>query len=174
MSVLSTLIGRLLTVRPMDPADLPRLFALEIQRLGNQRVHQESPICSPTENQGIWVASIQSAPVGYLVYESLPEEAARASPPPRGPQIASARAPRVALQHLYVAPDWQRRGIGRSLVERFEPDPACPEGYWVEAAVPETNLPVQLLLRSAGYKAVCVLRRYYGDEDAYLMEQYRE
>lgn len=175
MSVLSTWIGRLLTVRPMDSADLPRLFSLEMQRLGSHRVHQESPICSPSANQGIWVAVIQNGVVGYLVYQVLGEEAAAANgPASKSPSAASSQAPRIALQHLYVAPDWRRRGIGRSLVERFEPDLSGPEGCWVEVAVPETNLPLQLLLRSAGYKAVRVLRRYYGDEDAYLMEQYRD
>ena len=172
MSAISTLVGRLLTVRPMDPADLPRLFALEMQRLGKRRIHQESPICSPAENQGIWVATIQSAPVGYLVYQVSPEEAAEKGAG-RARKSTAAHAPRLVLQHLYVAPDWQRRGVGRSLVERFEPDMVGPQGYWVEAAVPETNLPMQLLLRSAGYKAVRVLRRYYGDEDAYLMEHFR-
>ena len=172
MSAISTLIGRLLTVRPMDPADLPRLFALEMQRFGKRRVHDESPICSPAENQAIWVATIQGAPVGYLVYQVVPEEAT-AKGAGRSRKGTAVQAPRLVLEHLYVAPDWQRRGVGRALVERFEPDLATCQGYWVEAAVPETNLPVQLLLRSAGYKAVRVLRRYYGEQDAYLMEHFR-
>src|SRR5262249_11298081 len=77
------------------------------------------------------------------------------------------------LLHLAVAPEWRRRGIGRLLVERFDPpprqDPACVHG-----PVPPTHppLPLQRLRRGLGYKAVRVVRQYYVGEDAYLMERH--
>ena len=37
--------------------------------------------------------------------------------------------------------------------------------------LPESNLAVQLFLRNAPYRAVRVLRGYYGDEDGYFMAQ---
>jgi len=39
----------------------------------------------------------------------------------------------------------------------------------VPVVVPETNLPAQLLLREAGYRAIRIERDYYGGEDGYLM-----
>jgi ribosomal protein S18 acetylase RimI-like enzyme len=175
MSVISTLIGRLLTVRAMEPADLPRLLALEMQRLGSRRIQKDSPIRLPSDDQGIWVAAIQNALVGYLIYQILPEESDSLKPTsPAKKALLSVQTPRIVLQHVYVANDWHRRGIGRALVERFEPDVSRHEGMWIEAAVPESNLPMQVLLRSLGYKAVRVLRSYYGDEDAYLMEVRRD
>jgi hypothetical protein len=41
----------------------------------------------------------------------------------------------------------------------------------IRATVPESNLPVQLLLRDAGYKAVRVCRGHFDGEDGYLMER---
>jgi ribosomal protein S18 acetylase RimI-like enzyme len=173
MSVISTLIGRLLTIRAMEPADLPRLLALEMQRLGSRRIQKDSPIRLPNDDQGIWVAAIQNALVGYLIYQILPEEADSRKPSGKKAAVA-VQTPRIAVQHVYVANDWQRRGIGRALIERFEPDVPRRDGMWIEASVPESQLPMQLLLRSLGYKAVRVLRGYYGDEDAYLMEARRD
>jgi ribosomal protein S18 acetylase RimI-like enzyme len=80
----------------------------------------------------------------------------------------------VDVIQLYVSPDWRRRGIGRALVTRFDPRPQGQGPCIFEAAVPESNLPMQLLLRSAGYKAVSVLRGFHDDQDAYLMQLERE
>jgi ribosomal protein S18 acetylase RimI-like enzyme len=44
-------------------------------------------------------------------------------------------------------------------------------GDFVRATVPETNLPAQLLLRDAGFRALSVVRGYFGTEDGYLMER---
>jgi len=41
----------------------------------------------------------------------------------------------------------------------------------IEAAVPERDMPVQYLLRATGFQAVRVMRGFYGDDDAYLMEK---
>jgi ribosomal protein S18 acetylase RimI-like enzyme len=180
MSVITTVIGRLLSVRPMEPTDLPRLLMIEKQRLGNRLIRQDSPIQLPDGDHGIWVAAIHSVIVGYLVYQLIPagdwdeEESADAlarKKPSAGTAVDSVC---VVLRHLYVTPDWQRRGIGRALVERFAPKmPHQQETYSIQAAVPETNLPVQLLLRSAGYRAIRVMRNYLDNEDAYLMERRR-
>jgi ribosomal protein S18 acetylase RimI-like enzyme len=177
MSVITTVIGRLLTVRPLEPNDLPRLLQIEKQRLGNRPGRHESLIQLPARSQGIWVASIHSVIVGYLVYQLLPEaETAGAdkSVSAAGGEGAGTAAPMcVVLRQLYVVPDWQRRGIGRALIERFMPRLSQQDGYRIETVVPESNLPVQLLLRSAGYRAIRVLRRHFREEDAYLMECHR-
>jgi ribosomal protein S18 acetylase RimI-like enzyme len=75
------------------------------------------------------------------------------------------------LQHLYVAPEWRRRGVGRLLVERFASQVLKSTNYNLEAAVAESDLPMQLLLRSAGFRATRILHGHECDEDAYLMER---
>jgi ribosomal protein S18 acetylase RimI-like enzyme len=74
------------------------------------------------------------------------------------------------ILHLAVAPEWRRRGIARLLVERFDPRPRQTNAF-LQVRVPESHLPVQVLLRSVGYRATRVLRDYYVGEDAYLMEK---
>jgi ribosomal protein S18 acetylase RimI-like enzyme len=81
---------------------------------------------------------------------------------PEGPR-------RFELVHIAVAAEYQRGGVGKSLMARLEELLARPDDC-VQAAVPESNLAVQLFLRSLGYKAVRVLHGYYGAEDGYAME----
>jgi ribosomal protein S18 acetylase RimI-like enzyme len=76
------------------------------------------------------------------------------------------------LLHIAVAPDWRRRGVAATLLGQLEQFLRHPEDS-IRAAVPEGNLPVQLFLRAAGYKALRVLRGFYAAEDAYLMERRR-
>jgi ribosomal protein S18 acetylase RimI-like enzyme len=77
------------------------------------------------------------------------------------------------LRHLAVAEKWQRRGISRTLLRHLSQRLRHPEDR-IEARVPETRLSAQLMLRDAGYKAVKVLRGYFTDQDAYLMELRRD
>jgi ribosomal-protein-alanine N-acetyltransferase len=72
----------------------------------------------------------------------------------------------VELLNVAVAPLWRRRGLGRALLEHLARD----RPGLIQATVPESNLPAQLLLRVAGYRAVRVLRGYFGTEDGYLLE----
>jgi ribosomal-protein-alanine N-acetyltransferase len=72
--------------------------------------------------------------IGYLIYELQP------------------RALRIL--RLAVHPLHRRMGVGRSLIERLvnRPVPRGSRCFWT--SVPETNLPMQLFLRSAGFRAL--------------------
>jgi ribosomal protein S18 acetylase RimI-like enzyme len=98
------------------------------------------------------VVEVQGSVIGFLIYQ-LDRDARE-----------------VVVKSIAVAPDWQRHGVGQSMISSL--DRKLSQGYErVSAMVPESGLALQLLLRSAGFRAVRVLRRYYGDEDAYLMEK---
>jgi ribosomal-protein-alanine N-acetyltransferase len=181
MSVITDMISRVLDVRSMTASDLPRILQLEKQRLGSSWLREDLAMNPVTEERATWVATIQNHVVGYLVYQLMMECEPVGSGPHfdrskilRRPRKVLAAPTCVDLIQLYVSPDWRRRGIGRALVTRFDPRPQSQGPCSFEAAVPEGNLPMQLLLRSVGYKAVRVLRAFHGDQDAYLMQLERE
>jgi ribosomal protein S18 acetylase RimI-like enzyme len=178
MSIINEMISRVLDVRSMTAADLPRVLQLEKQRLGSSWLRHDLAMNPVTEERGTWVATIQNHVVGYLVFQHMVEcqpvgsgphfDPSRLTKPARKPTSAPPMC--VDLIQLYVSPDWRRRGIGRALVTRFDPRPNGQSACTIEAAVPETNLAIQLLLRSVGYKATRVLRGFHGEEDAFLMQ----
>jgi len=177
MSVITDMITRVLDVRSMIAADLPRVLQLEKQRLGSGWLRHDLAMNPVGEERATWVATIQNHVVGYLVYQLMIESEPVGSGPHFDPaRLAGKRRKIVAdplcidLLQLYVAPDWRRRGIGRALLTRFDPRPRQQGACTIEAAVPETNLAMQILLRSIGYKAIRVLRGLQGEQDAYLMQ----
>jgi [ribosomal protein S18]-alanine N-acetyltransferase len=178
MSVINDMISRVLNVRSMAAADLPRVLQLEKQRLRSSWLQHDIASNSPARDRGTWVATIQNHVVGYLVYQLITEpETSSSKVAGKAAKLVEAEtmvAPPmvcVDLLHIFVAPDWRRRGIGKALVTRFDPRPAQKGTCVIEAAVPERDMPVQFLLRATGFKAVCVMRGFYGDDDAYLMEK---
>jgi ribosomal protein S18 acetylase RimI-like enzyme len=176
MSVLKTVVGKLVTVRSLEPSDLASLSRLQERGTGRSWIkygpHTKTALAHPS----IWVAAVSRLVVGYIAYEVLPEpdsimEDEIDLEDSDGTPLNVVRPPEVELLHIEVASDWQRRGIGRMLLERFTPQFSKQGIRVVHAAVPESNLSVQLLLRSAGYRAVQTLRGHFGDEAAYLMER---
>jgi ribosomal protein S18 acetylase RimI-like enzyme len=77
------------------------------------------------------------------------------------------------LRHIAVAEKWQRRGVARTLLRHLYQRLRHAEDR-IEARVPETRLSAQLLLKDSGYKAIKVLRGYFTDEDAFLIERRRD
>jgi ribosomal protein S18 acetylase RimI-like enzyme len=78
----------------------------------------------------------------------------------------------VFIKHIAVRPEWQRCGAGRTLIRSL--DPKLSQAYeQITAIVPESNLAALYLLRDCGYKARRVLRDWFSDEDAYLMQKTR-
>jgi ribosomal protein S18 acetylase RimI-like enzyme len=172
VNVVNEVISRLLTVRQVERTDLPRLLHLEKHPEITRWIQHDH---FRSAERGICVAAVPILVVGYLAYEIIPdtEDGGSAVRPPR--RVRTKKAPpkpcRIALQHLYVAPDWRRRGVGRLLVERFAFQALKSTDYNLEAAVAESDLPMQLLLRSAGFRATRILHDHQCDEDAYLMER---
>src|SRR5262249_32765084 len=109
--------------------------------------------------------------VGYALARLVSPVEPLFGPLPPAPEGPSAPAPiHPELLHLAGDPGWVPRGGATALLKKYEPFLPRPGGR-IEAPVPETNLPAQLLLRSAGYRAVRVFRGFYSGEDAYLMER---
>ena len=178
MSAIKEIIGRVLKVRSMVAADLPRLLQIEKQPNGSRLLRHALPANRPSGDRGIWVATVQNSVVGYLIYQvyaecdpGVPRQRIDFSRTGHLVETQSFQPPRVHILHLFVAPNWRRQGIGRALTQRFEPKPFLQDDCRIQSAVPETDLAMQLLLRSAGYKAIQVLRGHFVNEDAYLMER---
>jgi ribosomal-protein-alanine N-acetyltransferase len=73
------------------------------------------------------------------------------------------------LVNLAVAPEERRKGVASLALRKVE-NIAWAYGLpRIELEVRETNLAAQLLYRRTGYRAVEIVRSYYGDQDAYRM-----
>jgi ribosomal protein S18 acetylase RimI-like enzyme len=171
MSLMSTATTRSMNIRCMEVSDLPRLLQIEKQPPGPRWTRRDFITDLQSNDRGILVAEIRDYVIGYLVYQVSPVDGDAELPSVIGEDPAHPLQPvRISLLHTCVAPEWRRRGVGRKLIERFEPE-LRQQNDCIAAAVPESNLPAQLLLRSVGYRATEVLRRHFGNEDAYLMER---
>ncbi len=76
---------------------------------------------------------------------------------------------RLHMVNLAVDPDFRRRGLGLSALERIHELAEERGAERVVLEVGETNLAAQLLYRKAGYRAVGIVSDYYRNEDAYRM-----
>ena len=73
------------------------------------------------------------------------------------------------LANLAVAPEERRKGIATLALQKIE-NIAWAYGLpRIDLEVRETNLAAQLLYRKNGYRAVKIVRSFYGDQDAYRM-----
>lgn len=73
------------------------------------------------------------------------------------------------LINLAVAPSERRTGVATRALQALEAIARTHGRLRIELEVRETNLAAQLLYRKHGYRAVEIVRAYYGDQDAYRM-----
>jgi ribosomal protein S18 acetylase RimI-like enzyme len=166
MSHVLTTTSRVLTVRYMEPRDLPQVLRIVERTPAPRWARQDVLYHFQADDISSWVAETSRGVMGFAICRILPPPEA---PVPTGTDPA-AQPQHFELLHVAVAPDWQRKGVGRALLLRFEERLRSPDDL-IQTSVPESNLPVQLFLRAVGYKATRVLRGLYGDEDGYLMER---
>jgi [ribosomal protein S18]-alanine N-acetyltransferase len=76
---------------------------------------------------------------------------------------------RLHLVSLAVAPSARRTGVATRALRSLEALARTHGRTRIELEVQETNLAAQLLYRANGYRAVEIVRAYYGDQDAYRM-----
>jgi ribosomal protein S18 acetylase RimI-like enzyme len=175
MNAIRAATTRMLTVRSMEPRDLPRLVHIEKLTPTPRwtQNHFKTDLQAPDRIN--LVATVKNYVVGFVISRLI-----SASDTPQGGADRRGEADGntdpdavfINLLHLAVAPDWRRRGVASTLLAQLEQFLREPHDS-IRAAVPEGNLPIQLALRSGGYKALRVLRGFYTTEDAYLMERRR-
>jgi ribosomal protein S18 acetylase RimI-like enzyme len=164
----------------MVQRDLPHVLEIEQQAPSPRWTLQDFLTVFQSGDTASWVAETGGRVVGFVVYTVVPQaevdkEEAADMPKNRLRFLETEQAPRavrICLLNIGVAGEWRRRGIGRALLERLNKKLRLPQDC-IQALVPETNLPVQLFLKKAQCQATQVLRSYYHEEDAYMMERVR-
>jgi ribosomal-protein-alanine N-acetyltransferase len=158
----------------MMQRDLPQVLPIADQATPEGWSQQDFLKVFQSADAAGWVAEAEDRVVGFLIYQVHlhPDANEWDGAAPRGRSDPSARPLRIAVRNFAVAADWRRRGIALALLNRLA-QKLRQASDGIQATVPESNLAAQLVLRKAGYKAMRVLRGYYGSEDAYLMERRR-
>ncbi|SRR5579885_30397 len=155
-----------LTLRLMVPRDLPHVLRIEQQSHTRRWTVQDFLTVLQSGHTVGQVAEAGDQVVGFVIYTVPPLATVRDDARRR----CSTEAMTLEVLNLAVAPQWRRQGIGKALLDKLARK-LCHPGDCLHATVPESNLPAQLLLRSAGFRATRILRGYYETEDGYLMER---
>ena len=167
-----------LTLRWLMQRDLPRVLEIQKQTATPGWSQQDFLTVLQSFDTTGWVAEVNDQIVGFLIYmvTAKPETTETVAVGNRTQRIRRHEAGqgkplRLVLLNLGVTPDCHRFGVGRTLLERLARKLRHPEDS-ILAIVPESNLPLQLLLRDAQFKASSIMRKYFDTEDGYLMERF--
>lgn len=97
------------------------------------------------------VAEYQGRVVGFMIYE-VPKN-------------------RIHLLNIATAPDFQRHGIARQMVQKLVGKLIHQRRTRIALEVRETNLSALVFFRALGFRAVAVLKNFYEEmnEDAYVL-----
>ena len=141
-------------IRWMIRRDMPEVLAIEASSFEFPWVEEDFIRCLRQRNCIVMVAEHDDQVVGFMIYELNKN--------------------RIQVLNFAVARDFRRRGVGTQMVAKLIGKLSAQRRTRIAMEVRETNLAAQLFFRTAGFRAVSVLRNFYDDtpEDAYLM-QYR-
>ncbi|MFM7319105.1 MAG: GNAT family N-acetyltransferase [Isosphaeraceae bacterium] len=97
------------------------------------------------------VAEADDRVVGYIIYEL--------------------NKYKLSIVNFAVHPDFQRRGVASQMAAKLIGKLSNQRRTKILTTVRETNLDVQLFLRSIGFKAIEIIRELFDDtgEDGYIM-----
>jgi ribosomal-protein-alanine N-acetyltransferase len=149
---MSAQLDHLPKLRPMRPADLDRIMAIEpvIYTHPWTRGNFDD---SMRVGYSCWVIDCDGVVAGYGVLMIGVREA--------------------HLLNLSVAPEWQGRGLGRSLLEHFLRIGRDSDAQQMFLEVRPSNTSARRLYAEFGFRDISVRRGYYpaagGREDAMLM-----
>jgi ribosomal protein S18 acetylase RimI-like enzyme len=176
MSMLGTLTHPQVSYRKVYRLDAARMAEIAERSFDKPSACWDSPDALRIPGCTGIVAEVDGWPVGFIIFKAI--SSFRRTGPSLMARLMNwwiapdplARAPerQICLSWVAVLPEFQRQGIARDLLEQAHSH-FRQDGSRFQATVSESNLPVQLLLRGAGYRAVRILRGDEGSEDSYLM-----
>lgn len=139
-------------IRWMIRRDMPEILEIERQSFEFPWCEEDFVRCLRQRNCIGMVAERDEQIVGFMIYELHKN--------------------RLHILNFAVHSAYRRQGIGRQMTAKLGSKLSHQRRTRILLEVRETNLDAQLFFRSAGFRAVTVLRDFYEDttEDAYLME----
>jgi ribosomal-protein-alanine N-acetyltransferase len=139
-------------IRWMIRRDMPEITEIEQSSFEFPWSEDDFIRCLRQRNCIGMVAECDDRIVGFMIYEL--------------------HKTRLHVLNLAVHQDFRRRGIGAQMARKLISKLSHDRRNRILLEVRETNLAAQLFFRSAGFRAISVLRDFYDDtvEDAYLME----
>jgi ribosomal-protein-alanine N-acetyltransferase len=141
-------------IRWMIRRDMPEVLAIENDGFEFPWCEDDFLRCLRQRNCIGMVAEHDDQIVGFMIYELHKQ--------------------RLHVLNFAVAARFRRMGVASQMATKLIAKLSTQRRSRILLEVRETNLAAQLFFRSAGFRAVSVLRSFYEDtpEDAYLM-QYR-
>lgn len=144
-------------IRDMTESDLGTIFEIErkcFNHVWTQQMFRTSLAQRPLTQS--WVAIRDQHIVGYLIASYIPRYAEQEG--------------EVHISNIAVEPECQREGIGKMLLQHaleYGDRHLCDS---VSLEVRVSNQPARAFYRRYGFINVGLRPRYYGNEDAILME----
>jgi ribosomal-protein-alanine N-acetyltransferase len=138
-------------IRWMIRRDMPEVLLAEQASFEYAWTEEDFLRCLRQRNCIGMVAECGERVVGFMIYEL--------------------HKTKLHILNFAVHPDWRRNGVGQHMVAKLVGKLSNHRRTRITLEVRETNLDAQLFFRAQDFKAVRVLRTYYGDsgEDAFLM-----
>jgi ribosomal-protein-alanine N-acetyltransferase len=139
-------------IRWMIRRDMPEVLQIETQSFEFAWTEEDFLRCLRQRNCIGMVAEHGEKVVGFMIYEL--------------------HKAKLHIMNFAVHPQWRRLGVGAQMVVKLISKLSSHRRTRVTLEVRETNLPAQLFFHKQDFRAVRVLRGFYGDsgEDAFLME----
>jgi ribosomal-protein-alanine N-acetyltransferase len=139
-------------IRWMIRRDMPEVLQIETQAFEFAWTEEDFLRCLRQRNCIGMVAEHGEKVVGFMIYELHKNK--------------------LHIMNFAVHPQWRRLGVGAQMVIKLISKLSSHRRTRVTLEVRETNLPAQLFFHRQDFRAVRVLRGFYGDsgEDAFLME----
>jgi ribosomal-protein-alanine N-acetyltransferase len=139
-------------IRWMIRRDMPEVLDIETRSFEFPWSEEDFVRCLRQRNCIGMVAEYEEHVVGFMIYEL--------------------HKTRLHILNFAVHSDFQRRGVGSAMAQKLVAKLSQQRRNRILLEVRETNLAAQLFFRTAGFRAISVLRDFYEDttEDAYLMQ----
>ena len=139
-------------IRWMNRRDMPEVLQTEQESFEFAWTEEDFLRCLRQRNCIGMVAEHGEKVVGFMIYEL--------------------HKAKLHIMNFAVHPQWRRLGVGAQMIVKPIGKLSSHRRTRVTLEVRETNLPAQLFFHKQDFRAVRVLRGFYGDsgEDAFLME----